>query len=195
MGLKRYWNRNKARATSSKSMGCTPFWTAVSSSLRWLKYPFSLVFIGLYVACSDAPNFTDTPEIEFLDITQTKYPQGSSDTAVTQVTIGFSDGNGDLGNSADDDGNLNLFFVDLRDSFETNFRIPKVPDEGAGNGITGEIRVHLPASCCIFPTGQAPCTPSQEFPTDTLLYEVYLIDRAGLTSNRITLPPIVLLCE
>jgi hypothetical protein len=167
----------------------------VSNFLRSRKYSLTLAFIALFIACSDPPNFTDAPEIEFLGITQTEFPQGSSVEGITQVTIGFTDGNGDIGNEDDDAENLNLFFVDLRDSFETQFRIPKVPEEGAGNGITGEIRVDLPTSCCIFPTGQTPCTPSQEFPTDTLVYEVYLKDRSGLTSNRITLPPIILLCE
>jgi hypothetical protein len=118
-------------------------------------------------------------------------PQGTSGEDFTQVTLGFSDGDGDLGAEEE----LNLFFVDMRDSFETEFGIPFIPEEGAGNGITGEIQVRLPTSCCIFPNEQPPCTPSQLFPTDTVIYEVYLKDRAENLSNRITLPPITLLCD
>lgn len=144
-----------------------------------------------FLSCSEAPDFTDEPQIEFLSISRTVLPQGTSGEEFTQVTIGFSDGDGDLG----DEEELNLFFVDLRDSFETEFGIPLIPEEGAGNGITGEISVRLPTSCCIFPNEQPPCTPSDMFPTDTVVYEVYLKDRAENLSNRITLPPITLLCD
>jgi len=145
----------------------------------------------LLFSCSEAPDLTDEPQIEFVSMSRNILPQGTSGDEFSQITLRFSDGDGDLG----DEDKLNLFFVDMRDSFETEFGIPFIPEEGAGNGITGEISVRLPTSCCIFPNEQPPCTPSTEFPTDTVVYEVYLIDRAENASNRISLPPITLLCD
>lgn len=105
----------------------------------------------------------------------------------------FTDGDGDLGHEEE----LNIFFFDLRDtSFPfTQYRIPFIPEEGAANGISGEIILDLESSCCIYDSGQAPCTPSEEVPRDTVIYEVYIVDRAGNESNRVLLPPITLLCN
>lgn len=184
------WYRNIFRASDSNSPSTLSDCTAVRNSLRsflklWL--PFAILFLS----CSEAPDLTEEPQIEFINISQTVLSQGTTGEDSTQVTIGFSDGDGNLG----EDQESNLFFVDLRDSFETGFSIPFIPEEGAGNGITGEINVNLQTTCCIFPNGQQPCTPSDAFPTDTVIYEVYIIDRDQNESNRIELPPITLLCD
>lgn len=118
--------------------------------------------------------------------------QGSFGEDTTQVTIMFTDGDGDLGSN----DSLNVFFTDLRDNFEAyQYKIPFIPEEGAANGISGEIYIDLLTSCCYFPDNTAPCEPSETFPTDTVTFEVYIKDRAGHESNHITLPPITLLCD
>src|SRR6056297_1121437 len=190
MGLYSAWYRNIRKAKDSKWVPMrSDLMACISSSRSFLLFLFLPPMF--FLSCSEAPDFTDEPTIEFLNISRTLIPQGTSGDEFTQVTLGFSDGDGDLGDMEE----LNLFFVDMRDSFETEFGIPFIPEEGAGNGITGEIRVRLPTSCCIFPNEQPPCTPSEMFPTDTVIYEVYLKDRAENLSNRISLPPITLLCD
>ena len=143
-------------------------------------------------ACLDAPDFPDKPEIEFISISKTMLLQGSFGEDTTEVAIMFTDGDGDLGSNDE----LNVFFIDQRDSFEAyQYRIPFIPEEGAANGISGEIYIDLLTSCCIYESGLPPCEPSDDKPTDTVVYEVYIKDRAGHESNKLELPPITLICD
>jgi hypothetical protein len=144
-------------------------------------------------ACLDAPNYPDEPEIDFISLSKTVMQQGSLFEDSTFVKISFTDGDGNLG----DEDRVNIFLKDQRDTSETftTFKIPFIPEEGAGNGISGEITLLLFTSCCIYDNGQAPCTPSTFQPTDTLVYDLYIEDRAGNASNILTLPEITLLCD
>lgn len=119
--------------------------------------------------------------------------QDQFNTDSVLVTIFFTDGDGDLGN---DEGNFDLFLMDTRDDFmPPGYRLPRVPELGAGNGISGEISFVLFTTCCFFPDGQDPCTPSTTYPIDTVTYLIYIKDRAGNKSNLIETPPISLLCN
>ena len=107
------------------------------------------------------------------------------------VTFSFTDGDGDLGS----EDSLNIFLTDKRDNFLVDrFRIPFIPEEGSGNGIEGEIRVMVFTSCCIYESGQPPCTTGTDQTLDTLTYELFIKDRSGNESNRIETNPIVLQC-
>jgi len=119
--------------------------------------------------------------------------QGSLFEDSAFVVFEFTDGDGNLG----DENKVNIFLKDRRDTSDnfTTFKIPFIPEEGAGNGISGEITLLLYTSCCIYENGQAPCTPNTSQPTDSLIYDLYIEDRDGNQSNQITLPPIVLLCD
>lgn len=109
------------------------------------------------------------------------------------ITIHFTDGDGDIGT---EEGTFDLFITDTRDNFmPPAYRLPKVPEQGTGNGISGEISFVLFTTCCFFPDGQDPCTVNPTYPTDTISYLIYIRDRAGHTSNMIETPPIVLLCD
>ena len=79
--------------------------------------------------------------------------------------------------------------------FFLGFKIPFIGEQGVGKGISGEISIVLPTTCCTYPNGVPPCQPSELFPRDTLTYDLYIIDRAGNESNRITTEPIYLRCE
>ena len=110
----------------------------------------------------------------------------------TLLVISFMDGDGDIGN----EDSVSIFLIDNRDNFELpGFKIPFIGEQGVGKGISGEISIVLPTTCCTFPNGVAPCQPSEEFPRDTLTYDLFIIDRAGNASNRITTEPIFLRCE
>ena len=123
--------------------------------------------------------------------------QGQFNEDTLFMVLGFTDGDGDLGQSAEDTA-FNLFLIDKRDGFVANrFKTPVIPPQGAGNGVSGEVQLMLFNTCCKFPpsTGLPPCTASTVIPTDSLVYEIYAIDRAGHESNRIDSPPIILRCD
>ncbi len=123
-------------------------------------------------------------------------PQGFSDQDFVLATLNFTDGDGDIGNQDDE---VTLIIKDLRDNTINNSatKLPYVPEQGANNGISGEITFKILQTCCIFPPAieQPPCSPSTVYPVDTLLFEVYIKDRAGNESNKLILEPIYLLCN
>jgi hypothetical protein len=128
--------------------------------------------------------------------------QGFGPEDTTLITISFTDGDGDIGNfrSGSSEIEADLFFIDLRDGFNNKFTVPFVPEQGTSNGISGEIIVRMLTTCCNYPSFvtdvEAPCDgPSLQYPRDTLVYEIYMMDRAGNESNRITTEPIILLCQ
>lgn len=145
--------------------------------------------ILMLASCIRPPDFSDVPSITFMN--------QSRDTLLQQtdsllITFSFTDGDGDLGNA---DSVLNLFIKDLRDSFVESKRIPFIPTQGANNGISGEITITLPPTCCLYPDGSAPCFPHPSFPTNQLVYEIYIKDRADHESNKITTRAINLICN
>ncbi len=156
----------------------------------WL---LAALFAASVWACIDPPNYPDEPVLTFKNLSKTTLRQGLGTFDTTWVALGFTDGDGDLG----DEDSLSVFVIDERDQFlKAKYRLPFVPEEGAGNGISGEIRLRLNTSCCIYPGNvQLPCTPSSAFPTDTLIYEIYIRDRAGNESNRVQTSVITLLCQ
>ena len=111
------------------------------------------------------------------------------------VLFKFEDGDGDLGRSANADEN-NVFFIDTRTGeLDNSFGIPFIPQLGSSNGIEGEVEILLFSTCCLFESGQDPCTPSSIEPYDFLQYEIYILDRAGNESNHIITDTITLVCN
>ncbi|MDX1477555.1 MAG: hypothetical protein R3301_07585 [Saprospiraceae bacterium] len=145
--------------------------------------------------CINAPDFADVPKIEFVSMSKDTLRQGVFQQDSLVVTFHFEDGDGDIGREEDAPGN-NVFFIDKRTGqLDNSFGIPFIPPQGSSNGVEGDVHILLYSTCCLFPNGQDPCTPSGQFPTDQLEYEIYIIDRAGNESNRITTPVITLLCD
>lgn len=161
---------------------------------KWLAgSALAVLFSSLLFYCVKPPDYPDEPVITYKSMTRTTLRQGTGTFDTTHVTITFTDGDGDLGN----EDSLDVFVFDGRDQFlKSKFRLPFIPPEGSGNGISGEIKLRLNTSCCIFPGNVLPpCSPSTDFPTDTLVYEIYIKDRAGHESNRVKTAPIILLCQ
>jgi hypothetical protein len=163
-----------------------------------IKHTYFYLFIvsTILCACTKPPDFPPEPTIKFGSIVNNIIQQ-AQDTAY--VTIKFTDGDGDIG-----------FFDNIQDIFLTDTRpsqngavtalvMPMVPELGSENGISGEIRFPIIEPCCTPPPGIAGCLPvSDDFPEfqrDTLIYEMYIEDRAGNKSNTIILEPIFLLCD
>ncbi|MCO6485669.1 MAG: hypothetical protein J5I41_07815 [Saprospiraceae bacterium] len=149
----------------------------------------SIVLAG----CLRPPEYPVEPVIEFRQLSRDWMSQDQFNTDSLLITIHFTDGDGDIGT---EEGTFDLFITDTRDNFmPPAYRLPKVPEQGTGNGISGEISFVLFTTCCFFPDGQDPCTVNPTYPTDTISYLIYIRDRAGHTSNVIETPPIVLLCD
>jgi len=165
--------------------------------MKTLLSSFILLLLVL-MSCTQPPDYPPEPVIEFNSLSQPFMTQGTTLSDSIFLTVDFTDGDGDLGT---EDDSLDIYLIDTRIedfSVPIQFKLPFVPLQGTGNGISGEISLKLPATCCIFPAGVAvPCdtTVTDLYPTDTLIYEVYIKDRAGNESNHILTENIIVLCE
>jgi len=168
----------------------------------YYKYTYFLLFIFSlsYYSCVNAPNYSNTPEIEFIGFTNLVMDQAPLNSDTTVMSIKFTDGDGDIGFEMETTGE-NIFIIDNRtNEFFDRFRAPAIPPQGANNGVSGEINMVLLNTCCIFPlvAGQdtiSPCQSPDIYPTNELTFTVYIIDRAGNKSNEIVTPPITLNCN
>ncbi|MEM6965272.1 MAG: hypothetical protein AAF573_10935 [Bacteroidota bacterium] len=158
----------------------------------------SLLFI---LSCTKPPDYSNTPEIAFVSFSKNPLTQGFGvNDDFTTLTISFTDGDGDLGG----DTISTIYFDDLRTTTTNDFLefgAPLIPEQGTGNGISGDLIITLPTTCCIHPDStlrQFGCeAPFQDTGvlTDTVVYEIYILDRAGNKSNVIRTEPLILLCD
>ncbi|MFT5168725.1 MAG: hypothetical protein ACI8P3_003970 [Saprospiraceae bacterium] len=157
---------------------------------------YLFLLFTVLISCAKPPNYPNEPVIEFNNLNRNVMKQGEPPVDTIILTINYTDGDGDLGSLND---SLDVYMTDTRfDLFNITYILPFVPQQGAGNGISGEISLVLPGSCCTYPNNAAqPCdnTVSDLYPTDTIVYEIYIKDRAGNESNRILTENIILLCE
>ncbi len=145
--------------------------------------------------CLDSPNFPDTPVIKYIGISKDTLDQGQFQEDSLTVQFSFTDGDGDIGRTNQQDSN-NIFFIDERTGILDNtFGIPEIPKEGAGNGIEGVVKIVLFSTCCIYNDGSDPCSPNPSVPIDTIQYRIYITDQAGHKSNEILTAPIILRCN
>lgn len=156
-----------------------------------MKYTLLLSLVLLSIAsCVKPPNYNEVPEIEFVSFSETILFQ-NVDT--TKMTFSFTDGDGDLGLQASQTG-TNVTVTDMRTGFENYFRIPFIPQQGVGNGISGEITITLFADCCI-PDGAPPCQPNPGQAPEELVYSIQIVDQNGNFSNVIQTPALTLRCD
>ncbi len=145
--------------------------------------------------CLDVPNYPDEPYIEFLSISKDTLQQGVFMEDSLIVRFRFEDGDGDIGRESQG-GSNNIFFIDERTgTLDNSFGIPVIPQEGAANGVEGEVRIVLFTTCCIYNDGQDPCMPNPSVPFDTIQYRIYITDQAEHKSNEILTTPIILRCN
>lgn len=159
---------------------------------------FLLLSVAFLNACFDGSGFSDEPSISFVSFSKDTLIQaqnGGVDQNVDSIliVISFRDGDGDLG----DDQFPTVRLVDQRTNITEHFRIPEIPRVESADGIEGEITIEVKTTCCIYEDSDLflPCNVYPEFPSNTLSYEIFLVDRADNQSNVITTPPITLLCN
>jgi hypothetical protein len=168
----------------------------VSDQLRTWVSNLGLLFIAIAGwQCLDTPNFPDEPFIEFLSVSKDTMQQGIFMEDSLIVRFRFEDGDGDIGREGQGDEN-NVFFIDERTgTIDNTFGLPAIPEEGAANGVEGEVRIVLFSTCCIYNDGLDPCLPNPSVPYDTVQYRIYMKDQAGHVSNEILTSPIILRCN
>lgn len=146
----------------------------------------------LVMSCVKPPKYPKEPTIKYERMTKSIMKQdGVFNGDSTTITISFTDGDGDLGSTI---RRGNAFFRDTRSTKKDTFTIPAIPQQGANNGVSGEISFTLYSSCCIYSNTSA-CFPNPNVPLDTMTYEIQILDEAGNVSNTIETTPIILRCE
>ena len=158
-----------------------------------IKILLYLLLAAAFAMCIRPPDYPVEPQIEFVGMTKTTMRQGFGSEDSVYYTLSFTDGDGDLGGVSGKDS-LNVYITDKRNNkpVEQTFRIPFVPEAGAKNGISGEIRFLMFTTCCL---SLEPCIATPSRPSDTLSYDIYIKDRAGHKSNVVQTKPIILLCK
>lgn len=165
-----------------------------------LRYFALLVTALIVITCVKPPDYPDEPVITSVTVNRTSIAQASQSAPVDTliITIGFTDGDGDL---SDDDTEPNIVLVDSRDSTVVPNRIPAINEQGTENGIRGEIRILIPNKtggskgiCCIFPDRRV-CAVDSRYPINTYHYNIRIKDRAGNWSNEVETPDITILCQ
>jgi hypothetical protein len=151
---------------------------------------YLLTLLVAFATCISPPDYPIEPQITFSNMTKNIMRQGYGSEDSVYITLSFTDGDGDLGSK----DSLNVFITDKRSNkpIEQTYRIPFVPEAGAKNGISGEIRFLMYTTCCL---SLEPCRLPPPRATDTLVYEIYIKDRAGHKSNTVLTNPIQLQCK
>ena len=155
-----------------------------------------IAFLLFLAQCKKPPQFPIEPQIKFIDFTTFDTSLSTPEYLIYKKGVlhfSFTDGDADLGIDIDtltDSTYHNLFInyyeiqngdtvkIEFENGMTYNSIIPNLtPENPTGNGIEGEISDTL-----IIFTGS---------PFDTIMYEAWIVDRAGHTSNTITTPLIV----
>ena len=162
--------------------------------MKSIPYILSIAVVVAFFSCANPPDFPLEPIITYESISVNTINQSAIESDSARITISFTDGDGDLGRENMD--SVDIFIIDNRiDFMQPGFVIPFIGLQGVGKGISGEITFVAPPNCCIFENGLPPCQPSTEFPIDTVTYDIFIVDRAGNESNRVTTEPIFIRCN
>ena len=143
------------------------------------RLPLILPLFLLLFGCDTDPVFPVEPSIVFTSITPTAATEFTADEISLQFH--YQDGDGDLGYLTDQQANL--FITDTRQAFIGNpgrvtaFAFESLSSNARNPSIQGDFTVTL-------------TTPPYESSEEPLVYEVYIVDRAGHESNRILSTPI-----
>ena len=162
-------------------------------------FPLALAcLITVCQSCVQPPNYPIEPVITYIGLSKNLLQQGEGYADSLFVTFSFTDGDGDLG-YPETDPTPSVFIQDSRDSFpKPPLQLPYVDPQGAGNGISGEITVKLPTTCCIYTSPEGikfACDNATQIPFDTFFYYIKIRDRAGHESNEIKTGAIMLKCQ
>ena len=167
---------------------------------------FFMAFVaGFLQNCVQPPDYPKEPVIEFLSISPNVMLQRPfyvlPDSVTTTVTFSYTDGDGDLGYPGNDTA-TSIIVRDARTpQLARQYQLPYVDEQGAGNGISGEVSLNIPIVCCIpDPLNGIPLPPCDTLSPsmqmrDTVVFIIQIKDRAGHLSNPIETAPLILICR
>ena len=146
------------------------------------------MLVLLVHSCYKPPTFPIEPAITFdgYDISGI-YTPGS----IGNILLGFTDGDGDLGKTSNDDtvNVKNVVIKNLKYPFLIDsLNLPLIPKKGTADAISGTIEIKLKSLI-----DESDCLILKK-PTDTLSFEIRIIDRAGHISNTVTTSDVVVQC-
>ena len=133
------------------------------------KLIYILISLSLF-SCKKDDALSVAPTIEFKSISPSTAQEYIDDI---NITISYTDGDGDLGENNPDV--YNLFVLDNRNGIEYKFRIPELSPNGNEIAIEGNFNIKINAS------GITNNSTSQQ-----VNYDIYVKDRTGNKSNTIT---------
>jgi hypothetical protein len=140
------------------------------------KYFLLVCSVTLFYSCKkDKKEYSDVPEINLVSVSSTSVAEGDPVTFV----ISYVDGDGDLGENTA--SVYNLFVTDTRVNVTYKYRIKQLAPDNANIIIKGNLDVLL-NSTAITDGSNA----------QTVVYTIYMVDRAGHQSNTITCSPVTI---
>lgn len=135
------------------------------------------------------------PVLSFVSFSDSTMVQSDLNKDSIHVTFHFEDRDGDIGYPTSLSG-TDITIYDMRTgNVYDYFRTPRLPDSEYKGSVSGNIRIRLLSTCCIFPDNIPPCSVTKDYPTNDLVIGITLKDRAGNTSDTLIAPPITLLCQ
>lgn len=164
----------------------------LNSTKLSIKYPliWSLAGILLLSSCLKGVQYPPEPVIELISVvfTDSIEPQLGNKMYIGLITFGFTDGDGNIGvNQGDTTENMFVHEIGIVNGehqapIDLSYTIPYLTPDGQNKSLKGEIDVELflePA-------------PPKPHVYDTVIFELYIVDRSNNKSNIITTPTIVL---
>jgi len=133
------------------------------------KVIYILISLSLF-SCKKDDTLSVVPTIEFKSISPSTAQEYIDDI---NITISYTDGDGDLGENTPDIDNL--FVEDSRNGIVYHYRIPQLAPNGNEIAIEGNFNITINGS------GITNSSNSQQ-----VNYAIYVKDRAGNKSNTIT---------
>jgi len=143
----------------------------------------SLLLTVCFSTCVNPPDFSSTPEIEFVSVSKNIIREQSDSI---NLVFSFKDGDGDLGVNQKDTS-TNTFITDIRSGkkpFTYTYRLPYISAKGSIKDISGEVTINIPGVTCV---------PGKTI--DTILYRIQIKDRSGHYSNIVESDKIVVHCQ
>ena len=151
--------------------------------MKFKKYTFFILVIVFFSACTKEnitnvdvndpnPGFSDIPEIKLLEVNQTTVQQ-YTDSLVFKIE--YTDGNGDLGSTDADEGDIQL--IDTRDPEILIFEYHLSPRAPIGSEIviTGTLDIVLNNTILLDENNES----------ETTTFKLKIKDRAGNWSNEV----------
>jgi len=133
------------------------------------------LFLLIATSCNKDPEvISSTPSISFVQITPLTAKEFVDDIV---IKISYLDGDGDLGENNPDVNNL--FVSDTRNNVTYKYRIPELTPAGSTIAIKGNFNIIINGTSLINGGN-----------TESVTYNIYVIDRAGNKSETIITEPI-----